>query len=90
MASVWEMAIKAGLNKLKLHTAVREYIMTRIKKHDIQVLDISIEHCSKVENLPFHHKDPFDRLIIAQGIIENLPILTDDKDFDSYPITKIW
>ncbi|NUO80894.1 type II toxin-antitoxin system VapC family toxin [candidate division KSB1 bacterium] len=90
MASVWEMAIKAGLQKLKLPAPARDYVATRTQRHNIHVLDISLEHCGRVESLPFHHKDPFDRLIIAQAIIENLPILTDDKDFDSYPITKIW
>ena len=90
LASVWEMAIKAGLQKLKLPAPARDYVVTRTKRHNIRLLDISLEHCSRVESLPFHHKDPFDRMIIAQAIIENLPILTDDKDFDSYAITKIW
>lgn len=90
MASVWEMTIKAGLQKLKLPMSVCDYVVTRTQRHNISVLDISLDHCGRVESLPFHHKDPFDRLIIAQGIIEDLPILTDDKDFVSYPITKIW
>lgn len=68
MTSVWEMAVKAGLQKLKLPTPVREYVVTRTQRHNVHVLDISIEHCGRIESMPLHHKDPFDRLIIAQGI----------------------
>ncbi|MFQ6116597.1 MAG: PIN domain-containing protein [bacterium] len=49
-----------------------------------------MKHILKVEKLPFHHRDPFDRLTISQAIVENLPVITKDSDFESYPIKKIW
>jgi PIN domain nuclease of toxin-antitoxin system len=54
------------------------------------LLDIALEHIGAVETLPFHHNDPFDRLIISQGVVENLSVLSDDQIFDSYPIQRIW
>jgi PIN domain nuclease of toxin-antitoxin system len=90
LASAWEIAIKASLQKLKLPLLAKDYVSTRTQAHNVKMLDITLEHIGVVENLPFHHKDPFDRLIIAQGISEKFPILTDDPIFDSYPIHKLW
>jgi PIN domain nuclease of toxin-antitoxin system len=90
MASAWEMAIKSSLKKLKLPLPAKDYVLTRTQAHKINLLDIALEHIGVIETLPFHHKDPFDRLIIAQGIAEKLPILSDDQLFDSYPIQRLW
>ena len=54
------------------------------------LLDITIAHTATIINLPFHHKDPFDRLLIAQAIVENIPIVSIDRIFDSYPVDRIW
>ena len=90
MASAWEMAIKSSLNKLKLPLPVDQYIVTRTQTHGITLLDITIEHMAVVENLPYHHKDPFDRLLISQCLSEKLPIITNDRMFAAYPIQRVW
>jgi PIN domain nuclease of toxin-antitoxin system len=90
MASAWEMAIKSSIQKLKLPLPVKNYILARTQAHKINLLDISLDHIAVVETLPLHHRDPFDRLIIAQGIADDLRILTDDPAFDLYPIQKLW
>jgi PIN domain nuclease of toxin-antitoxin system len=90
IASAWEMAIKASIQKLKLPLPVKEYVLTRIQAHRITLLDITMDHIGVVETLPLHHRDPFDRLIIAQGNFEKLSLLTDDGVFDRYPIQRLW
>jgi PIN domain nuclease of toxin-antitoxin system len=90
LASAWEMAIKSSLQKLKLPLPVKDYLITRSQAHQINLLNINLDHLAVVETLPLHHRDPFDRLIIAQGIFESLPLLSDDHLFDSYPIPRIW
>ncbi len=90
LASVWEMAIKANLRKLKLPQPVMEYVHRRSGRFKIHLLSITMEHLSLIETLPQHHRDPFDRLIIAQGQFENIPILTQDQKFDKYSIQNIW
>ena len=90
IASVWEMAIKSGLEKLKLPLPIDQYIASRTKNHDIVLLDLTVEHIAVVENLPYHHKDPFDRLLISQCISEKLPILSSDRMFSAYPVQIVW
>ncbi len=90
IASVWEMAIKSGLKKLKLPLPIDQYIATRTKDHNIVLLDLTVEHIAVVENLPYHHKDPFDRLLISQCISEKLPILSSDRMFSAYPVQIVW
>ena len=90
IASVWEMAIKASLKKLALPLSVKDYIATRTRVNGIGILNVSLDHVTAVESLPFFHKDPFDRLIIAQSILEQLPILTNDRGFHPYPVELIW
>jgi len=84
------MAIKSNLGKLQLPLSIDQYISTRIQEHGITLLNITLKHIAVVEALPRHHKDPFDRLIIFQGISENLPILSHDPAFDDYTIRRIW
>jgi PIN domain nuclease of toxin-antitoxin system len=90
LASAWEMAIKSSIQKLKLPLPAKDYVLTRIQAHNIKLLDITIEHIGVVETLPLHHRDPFDRLIISQGLFEKLPILSDGGVFDSYSIQRLW
>jgi PIN domain nuclease of toxin-antitoxin system len=71
MASAWEMAIKSSIQKLQLPLPVKDYVLTRTQAHNINLLNITLEHIDVVETLPLHHRDPFDRLIIAQGIFES-------------------
>lgn len=90
IASIWEIAIKVSLNKLKIPLPLTSFVHTQLNDNDISLLHISVEHTDKVTELPFHHRDPFDRLIIAQFIVENMPIIGNDTLFDNYMIRRIW
>jgi PIN domain nuclease of toxin-antitoxin system len=90
IASVWEMAIKVSLGKLQLDQPFDALMPGQITLHSINVLDISLAHTIEVSRLPFHHRDPFDRLIIAQSQVERLPIVGIDGVFDLYGIERYW
>lgn len=89
-ACLWEIAIKFSTGKLSLPDSFGNFIPAQIYQNDIKILPLTLQHLEKVSKLPFHHKDPFDRLIIAQSIIEDLPIISSDAAFDSYGIERIW
>lgn len=89
-ASMWEMAIKINLGKLNINDQLDSFIEKHVLGRDINILNIKPEHIYKLESLPLHHRDPFDRMIIAQGMSEGLRILSSDKAFDKYPIERIW
>ena len=89
-ASLWEIAIKFSIGKLTLPDTFGNFIPTQIYQNNIEILPITLPHLEKVSSLPFHHKDPFDRLIIAQSIVENLPVISSDVAFDLYGIERIW
>lgn len=89
IASIWEMAIKTSLGKLKIHRPFKE-VLNQINENGFEILPIDFEHTLLVNQLEFHHRDPFDRLIIAQAISEGLTIMTRDKNFHSYDVKLIW
>ena len=89
IASAWEVAIKAGLGKLDLRMPLAAF-WAQIPRNGVALLPIAIEHLSAVSALPLHHRDPFDRLLIAQALVERLPIVSADPLFDAYPITRLW
>ncbi len=84
IASLWEMSIKYNLGKLKLEPNYDKFVEQEITTSSLKLLNISLEHLRINAVLPFHHKDPFDRLIIAQSIATNIPIVTVDQIFDKY------
>jgi len=88
--SLWEMAIKISLGKLKLAEPFENLIPRQIEATGIQVLKIDIPHLAALLTLPFHHRDPFDRLLAAQCSAEKLPIVSIDPVFDSYGIPRLW
>ncbi len=90
LATVWEMAIKQSKNKLDLALPLEDYIQQKLKLEDFELLPINLNHLAIISSLPFLHNDPFDRLIIAQAIVEKIPILSRDLAFDSYDIQRIW
>ncbi len=90
IASPWEMQIKSQLGKLSLALPIEELIETNRQKNNIQLLPVEIIHISYLQQLPTHHKDPFDRIIIAQAIIEKLTVVTADHAFCDYAVTTIW
>lgn len=89
-ASLWEMAIKISINKLILKESLEDFTRNHIIGNDIQILKIELPHIYRVERLPFHHRDPFDRLVISQAIEDNIPIISSDEIFDKYTVTRIW
>jgi PIN domain nuclease of toxin-antitoxin system len=90
LVSAWELAIKAGLGKLKLAIPVRRYVIEHIAANGFRMLDIRMAHIGRVESLPPHHGDPFDRLLIAQALEEKLPVVTADPIFRDYGVKRIW
>jgi PIN domain nuclease of toxin-antitoxin system len=90
IASIWEMLIKVQSDKLSLPQPAGPYILRKMAENAIEVLPISIDHLLALERLPMHHRDPFDRMVIAQGIEEGWPIITADRAFKRYPVRVIW
>lgn len=90
IASIWEMAIKISIGKLSLASPFDEFISEQLSKNTIKLFPIRLAHLGLVSTLPFHHRDPFDRLLIAQAITEQCPIVSIDDKFDAYSIRRLW
>ena len=90
IVSLWEIAIKTGLGKLDLDKPFEQMFPERLDFNRIRILDITVDSLVKLTTLPFHHRDPFDRLIIAQGLVEGFPIISVDATFDAYGINREW
>lgn len=90
VASCWEMAIKASLGKLSVLGAVDRFVQDQIEVNGFNLLAISLEHVSGVAGLPFHHRDPFDRLLAAQALAEDLSVVSADPVFRRYGVTRVW
>lgn len=90
VASVWEMQIKMQLGRLKLEAELTDLIDLQRKINDLQILPIELEHTLELRNLDDHHKDPFDRLLIAQSKLEDLIIVSKDANIKKYSIRVIW
>ncbi len=90
IASVWEMQIKVQLGKLNLNSTLPTLIDNQQRVNNLQILPIELTHIYALNNLPSHHKDPFDRILIAQGMVEHMPIVGIDEVFDNYPIQRLW
>ena len=90
IASVWEIAIKVSLGKLALHVPFPALIPEQLSSNGIALLTITVSHTLRIAQLPSIHRDPFDRMLVAQAITEGLPIISADSIFDAYPVTRIW
>ena len=90
IASIWELAIKTSLGKLVLRTPLNELIDAQLTALGARVLPIETEHAVAVADLEFHHRDPFDRLLVAQALVEQVPLLSCDAQLDEYPIDRVW
>lgn len=88
--SIWEVAIKVGVKKLELSMPYRQWMLQAISDLGLTILPISVEYASIQAALPQHHKDPFDRLLIAQALSEQIPLVSVDAQFDAYGVTRIW
>lgn len=89
-ASLWEVAIKVSIGKLSLARPFVEFIPEQLAHQQIAVLSVELAHLAMVAELPLHHRDPFDRLIIAQAITEALPVISVDEAFDAYLVQRLW
>ena len=89
-ASYWEIAIKVGLGKLNLHASYDDFMRRGIVGNDFDILPIEPRHTSLLTTLPLHHRDPFDRLLIAQALVDGIPIVSADAAFDPYGVVRIW
>jgi PIN domain nuclease of toxin-antitoxin system len=89
-ASYWELAIKIGLGKYTLTESYEDFIQHAIFDNGFLILPIEPRHTAILVSLPPHHKDPFDRLLVAQAMVEGIPIVIVDPALDPYPITRLW
>ena len=89
-ASYWEIAIKIRLGKYSLPERYEVFIEREIANNDFRILPIIPKHTAALTTMPLHHRDPFDRLLIAQAIVEAIPIVSADPKFDAYPIKRLW
>ena len=89
-ATIWEIAIKVGLKKLTLSLPYRVWMEQAIADLGLIILPITVETANVQSDLPWHHRDPFDRLIIAQAFVENVAIVSSDSIFDDYGVSRLW
>lgn len=90
LASIWEISIKTSIGKLSFEKSFENIILQQLQENSIQQLPITFRHVTKVVNIPFHHRDPFDRLLISQAIEDKLSILSSDTLFDKYDVHRLW
>ena len=90
IASVWEIAIKTNLGKLTLRKPLEEFLPEQLAVNRFTLLNIAAEHAFRAGRLPLHHHDPFDRMLVAQCLAENLPLVSSDDALDAYGIKRLW
>jgi PIN domain nuclease of toxin-antitoxin system len=90
VASCWDLAIKSSLGKIRFAVPIEQFLSEHLAANGITLLDITLRHATRVENMPFHHRDPFDRLIIAQALTEKMTIVSADKTFSRYGAKVLW
>ena len=88
--SAWEIAVKAGIGRLAVPGDLETYILDQVSQNRFEILPISLSHALRVSRLPNHHKDPFDRMLVAQAQVEKVTILTGDAQIARYPIRVAW
>jgi len=89
-ASYWEIAIKVRLGKLDLRSSYDDFMQRGILGNDFAILPIEPRHTSLLTTLPMHHRDPFDRLLVAQATVENFAIVSADEALDAYGVRRLW
>lgn len=90
VASLWEMTIKVSIGKLDVPLPFTRLVRQHVTGNAIEVLSIEPKHLDKQRSLSYHHRDPFDRLIIAQAIVEEMPVVSRDDGFSDYPVQLLW
>lgn len=89
-ASYWELAIKISLGKYQLSAPFDQFMDAAIQENGFRVVPLEVKHANQLVALPFHHRDPFDRMIIAQAIVEGMSIVSNDPVIDAYPVKRFW
>lgn len=90
VVSIWEIAIKYSLGRLDLKMPLEDFVGQHLTPSKVAILPIAVPHILKVAALPHHHRDPFDRLLIAQAMTENVPLVSADSAFDQYGQARLW
>ncbi len=90
VASAWELQIKIGIGKFSFSDTLENVIAKERKSNNLQILPVQLSHALYLENLPPHHRDPFDRLLISQAIIDNMTLVNADTDFAKYQVNVLW
>lgn len=90
IATLWEIAIKVSLGKLAMAVPFGDLAPRYISQNDMKILPVTVPHLHRIAQLPFHHRDPFDRLLIAQALVEGVEILSGDSVFDQYGVSRLW
>jgi PIN domain nuclease of toxin-antitoxin system len=90
VASLWEIIAKVQIGKLALPSPVARYLSVQLRENGVSVLALTFRHVLRLEQIPMHHRDPFDRILIAQSLEESIPLVTSDGSFHRYPIDLIW
>ena len=89
-ASGWEISIKAGLGRLEVPEDLQRFISDQLSRNAIQALPIYLSHTLHTGSLPGHHRDPFDRILVSQAILEQIPLLSADPQISHYPVEVLW
>lgn len=90
IATIWEIGIKVAIGKLSLSKPFRAWMETAITDLAMSVLPITLDHIEQQTRLEFHHRDPFDRLLVAQSLVEDIPLISSDTQLDAYAVKRIW
>jgi PIN domain nuclease of toxin-antitoxin system len=90
VASIWEAITKVQIGKLSLPQPAGEFLTSELASNGVRVLPVTLDHVLRIESLPLHHRDPFDRMLVAQSIEQGWPIVTADPHFNSYSAQVIW
>ncbi len=90
VASIWEISIKLSLGKLKLRDGWLAHFESELRANTIRLLSIKPSHCEVVASLPFHHRDPFDRMLVAQASVEEMFVLSGDEQLSKYSVKQVW
>jgi len=90
IASIWETAIKVSIGKMPLTASFDDLFPRQLKINGFELLPIEIVHTSVISSLPFHHRDPFDRLLVAQAIDNAMTLVSLDEIFDDYGVARLW
>lgn len=90
VTSAWEMGIKVAIGKLSLPEKIDDYVSTRMTQLGARSLEITASHALRVAVLPLHHRDPFDRILIAQAQVEDMTLVSADSTFNQYEVSLLW